>query len=77
MDAPVVSWRERATALRIDGRLLIDGERRDSVAGDVFNCVSPIDGRVLGTVARGRAADVDAAVRSARAAFDDARWATA
>ena len=30
---------------------------------------------MLGTVARARAADVDAAVRSARAAFDDARWA--
>jgi acyl-CoA reductase-like NAD-dependent aldehyde dehydrogenase len=75
MDTPVVSWRERASALRIDGRLVIDGERRDSAAGEVFDCVSPIDARVLGTVARGRAADVDAAVRSARAAFDDARWA--
>jgi acyl-CoA reductase-like NAD-dependent aldehyde dehydrogenase len=75
MDAPVVSWRERAAALRIDGRLVIDGERRHSAAGEVFDCVSPIDARVLGTVARGRAADVDAAVRSARDAFDDARWA--
>jgi gamma-glutamyl-gamma-aminobutyraldehyde dehydrogenase len=34
-----------------------------------------IDGRPLGEVARGRMADVDAAVRSARAAFADGRWA--
>ena len=33
------------------------------------------DGRNLGPVARGRGADIDLAVASARAAFDDGRWA--
>jgi gamma-glutamyl-gamma-aminobutyraldehyde dehydrogenase len=69
------AWRERAAALKIDGRMLIDGERRDAADGESFECRSPIDGRLLGAVARGRSADVDAAVASARAAFEARRWA--
>ena len=34
-----------------------------------------IDGRLLGAVARGRQADIDAAVAAARTAFDAGRWA--
>ncbi|MED5622050.1 aldehyde dehydrogenase [Ideonella sp. BN130291] len=70
-----INWHERASALRFDGRALIDGERRDAHSGETFDCKSPIDGRVLTPVARGREADVDAAVKAARAAFDDQRWA--
>ena len=69
------NWTERAAALRIDGRCVIDGQRRDAASGETFACVSPINGRVLGQVARGAQADIDAAVASARSAFDDARWA--
>ncbi len=72
---PTPSWHERAAGLRIDGRAVIDGERRDAVSGETFACLSPIDGRNLGPVARGAQADIDAAVASARAAFDDGRWA--
>ena len=74
MGAPAVDWQARAAALAIDGRALIDGQRRDATSGETFDCISPIDGRVLGMVARGAAADIDAAVKSARAAFDDRRW---
>jgi acyl-CoA reductase-like NAD-dependent aldehyde dehydrogenase len=42
--------------------------------GQCFDSVSPVDGRVLAQVARCAQADVDAAVHSARAAFDDKRW---
>ena len=69
------SWAERATSLRPDGRMLIEGERRATQSGETFAKHSPIDARLLGPVARGAAADVDAAVRSARAAFEDGRWA--
>jgi gamma-glutamyl-gamma-aminobutyraldehyde dehydrogenase len=75
MNAPALSWRERAASLRIDGRMVIDGERRSTQSGETFDGQSPIDGRSLGAVGRGMAADIDAAVRSARAAFDDSRWA--
>ncbi len=73
MDTP--NWHQRAAVLRIDGRCFIDGQRRAATSGATFDCVSPIDGRVLGAVARGAAADVDAAVTGARTAFDDGRWA--
>ena len=69
------NWAERATALKIDGRMLVDGVRRDTQTGETFAKHSPIDARLLGPIARGLAADVDTAVRSARAAFEDGRWA--
>jgi acyl-CoA reductase-like NAD-dependent aldehyde dehydrogenase len=74
MTQATVSWRERAASLRLDGRIVIDGERRAAASGDTFDRISPIDGRVITTAARGAAADIDAAVASARAAFDDKRW---
>ncbi len=70
-----INWHERARALHIDGRCLIDGERRDAVSTQTFVKHSPIDGRLLGAVARGQVADIEAAVAAARAAFEDARWA--
>jgi acyl-CoA reductase-like NAD-dependent aldehyde dehydrogenase len=70
-----IDWRARATTLPFDGRAFIDGERAPARSGETFDCVSPIDGRVLTPVARGRAEDVDAAVAAARRAFDDGRWA--
>ncbi len=58
-----------------DGRALIAGQRRTAQDGRTFDCISPVDGRVLGQVARCGAADIDAAVVAARAAFEDQRWA--
>ena len=70
-----IDWHAAAAALRIDGRMFVGGERRDTVEGETFDKHSPIDGRRLGPVARGRAPDVDVAVVAARAAFADGRWA--
>ena len=72
MNAP--DWAARAAALQPDGRALIGGERVDAADGARFDKHSPIDGRLLAGIARGRAADIDAAVAAARAAFDDRRW---
>ena len=68
------SWHERAAKLAIDGRAFIDGLRVDARSGTRFDCLSPIDGRKLAEVARCDAADADAAVASARRAFEDGRW---
>ena len=75
MNAPKPDWHVAAAAMRADGRMFIGGKRLHAQAGETFDSLSPIDGRNLGPVARGRAADIDAAVASARAAFDDGRWA--
>ncbi len=68
-------WPARAAQVRIDGRLLIDGQRQHAADGRSFDKRSPIDNRPLGPVARGQSADVERAVMAARAAFDDGRWA--
>ncbi|WP_426175106.1 aldehyde dehydrogenase [Massilia sp. TWR1-2-2] len=68
-------WHQRAAALDIDGRAFINGQRVGAVSEQTFDKHSPIDGRLLTKVARGDAADIDAAVVAARAAFDDRRWA--
>jgi acyl-CoA reductase-like NAD-dependent aldehyde dehydrogenase len=70
-----IDWRERAAAARFDGRALIGGKRVAARDEQTFDRISPVDGRVFAQAARGRAADVDAAVASARAAFADRRWA--
>jgi len=75
MSTTAPDWTARAAALHIDGRIVIDGQRRHAASGETFSSISPINGRVLGAVARGAQADVDAAVASARAAFEDGRWA--
>ncbi|RQH05308.1 aldehyde dehydrogenase [Paraburkholderia dinghuensis] len=68
-------WQDKAATLSIEGRAFIDGAYRDAYSGRTFDCVSPIDGRVLTGVADCGAADVDAAVAAARRAFDAQVWA--
>ncbi|KNZ33824.1 MAG: aldehyde dehydrogenase [Methylibium sp. NZG] len=75
MSSPTIDWHASAAALQPDGRMFIAGQRQASASRETFACVSPIDGRTIAQVARGQAADIDAAVASARAAFDDGRWA--
>ena len=67
-------WHARAAALKLDGRLLVDGQRVASQDGQTFAKHSPLDGHLLGSVARGQPVDVDAAVQAARRAFADRRW---
>lgn len=46
----------------------------DSASGETFECISPVDGRILTEVASCGAEDVDAAVRSARRSFAKGQW---
>jgi gamma-glutamyl-gamma-aminobutyraldehyde dehydrogenase/4-guanidinobutyraldehyde dehydrogenase/NAD-dependent aldehyde dehydrogenase len=68
-------WHQRALVQQIDGRAFINGERVWARSGQEFDNHSPIDGRLLGPVARCDGNDVDRAVAAARTAFDDSRWA--
>ncbi|MGQ0662356.1 MAG: aldehyde dehydrogenase family protein [Pseudomonadota bacterium] len=51
-------------------RLLIDGAWRAAQGGETIAVLNPSDGEEFARIARGRAADIDAAVRAARAARD-------
>ena len=75
MKTQAIDWHARAKDLRPDGRAFIGGRRMAAASGESFESRSPLDGRLLGSVARGRAADIDAAAVAARSAFDDGRWA--
>ncbi|KSW25768.1 MULTISPECIES: aldehyde dehydrogenase [unclassified Pseudomonas] len=67
-------WEARASQLRIEGRAFIDGQYRDAADGATFDCLSPVDGRLLAKVASCDAADAERAVQSARAAFEAGTW---
>jgi 4-(gamma-glutamylamino)butanal dehydrogenase len=55
-------------------KAFIDGRFRDAASGETFPTENPATGKPLAAIAAGDAADVDAAVRAARRAFDDGRW---
>src|SRR5437868_4754740 len=66
-----------AAARQLDRTLfghVIDGEVVPSLGGGTMPVVDPATGEPVATAAAGSAADVERAVRSARAAFDDGRW---
>jgi len=57
-------------------RLLIDGQLRPARSGKVFETINPATEEVLGVVADADDVDLDAAIGSARRAFDETDWST-
>ncbi len=76
LDRPVTreGWSARAAALKIEGRAFIGGAYVAALDGATFAKISPIDGKAFADVADCGAADVDRAVRAARAAFESGVW---
>ncbi|CAG7612021.1 aldehyde dehydrogenase family protein [Leucobacter soli] len=54
--------------------LLIDGTWRPAASGGTIAVRAPATGELLAEIAAGEAADIDAAVRAARAQFDGGDW---
>ncbi|WP_404819076.1 aldehyde dehydrogenase [Xinfangfangia pollutisoli] len=67
-------WHDAAAAHRFTGKSLIGGKLVDAQSGQTFRTINPATGKVLTEVAALDVADVDAAVRSARAAFESGDW---
>ncbi len=65
-----------AVAPRLDLPMLIDGRPVHAGERATIEVHSPATGELVGRVPDGTAADVDAAVRAARAAMRDGRWAS-
>jgi acyl-CoA reductase-like NAD-dependent aldehyde dehydrogenase len=72
---PPVDWHARAAPLKPRSGIFIGGSFRAAASGATFDCISPVDGRLLAKVAAGDAPDVDAAVASGRTAFERGAWA--
>jgi 4-guanidinobutyraldehyde dehydrogenase/NAD-dependent aldehyde dehydrogenase len=69
-----VDWPALAKALVPRTDAFIDGKYVPAVSGATFDCVNPANGQVIAKVASCDAPDVDAAVASARKAFDGGAW---
>ncbi|RMM76883.1 Aldehyde dehydrogenase [Pseudomonas coronafaciens pv. striafaciens] len=67
-------WEQRAQNLKIEGRAFIQGEYTAAASGETFDCISPVDGRLLAKVASCDADDAQRAVDSARSAFESGVW---
>ena len=72
--APMIDWAARAAALTLPTDLFIDGKSVAARDGARFALINPATGAQIADMACGSAADIDDAVASARAAFDDGRW---
>ena len=68
------TWEKLAASFTPEGRAFIGGRSVAAADGRVFEDISPIDGRAICQVARCGAADVQAAVASARKSFEDGPW---
>jgi acyl-CoA reductase-like NAD-dependent aldehyde dehydrogenase len=67
-------YRAMIPGLVYRNQAFINGRHVPAASGKTFDCVSPIDGRVLTQVAACDAEDVNRAVAAARAAFEKGSW---
>ena len=79
MNAPRTfdSWQALAAGLQIRTQAFIDGRYVDAAGGRTFDCVSPVDGRLLGRIAECEAEDIERAVAAARRSFESGAWSNA
>ncbi len=71
------TWQALADGLQLRTQAFIDGKYVDAASGRTFDCISPIDGRVLGQVAACAAEDIERAVIASRRSFDTGAWSEA
>ncbi|ANJ58482.1 aldehyde dehydrogenase [Pseudomonas silesiensis] len=74
MPLSLAVWEQRAKSMSIETRAFINGQYTAAVSGETFNCISPIDGRLLGKVVSCDLADAELAVGNARATFESGVW---
>src|SRR5687768_16463900 len=70
-----IDWRNEAERITIRDQAFIGGKFVDSKSGETFDCITPVDGRLLARVAACGPGDVDDAVRASRTAFESGVWA--
>jgi aldehyde dehydrogenase (NAD+) len=71
--APAKSRKSKAPKVK-DQQMLIGGRWIDAVSGKTFSTINPATGETICEVAEGDKADIDAAVKAARKAFESGPW---
>jgi len=74
MGIDVVDWPALARTVAVPWGLFLDGESREAATAARRPVISPRDGIAVGDIAWAGEADADAAVTSARRAFDNGPW---
>jgi acyl-CoA reductase-like NAD-dependent aldehyde dehydrogenase len=72
--ASLAEWQAQATGLRFETGLVIDGRCGPAADGRTLAVINPANGALFANAACGSATDIDRAVASAKAAWDDGRW---
>jgi len=70
-------WQARAGGLKLPAYGIVEGEKRNARSGLSFPCTNPATREKLADVAAFQEEDVDAAVHSARSAFESWSWSGA
>ena len=65
-----IDWKAEAKKIVFRDKAFIGGVFVGSLSGKTFDCISPVDGRLLARIAACGPEDIDVAVRAARAAFE-------
>lgn len=77
---PLIAARDKAGVIAALGDIFkpsqgfVDGQWMAAKSGKTFDNIAPRDGTLINRIAAFGAGDVDRAVRSGRAAFEDGRW---
>lgn len=71
----MTDYRAKSLDLSFRNKAFINGRHVDAASGLTFDCISPLDGKVLTKVAACDAEDVNRAVTAARAVFEKGTWA--
>ncbi len=74
LSAPPRTLSSAVAGLDLRTQTFINGAYVDAVSGATLDCISPITGESIAQVAACDQADVDIAVRGARAAFESGSW---
>src|SRR5262245_46054685 len=69
-----ISGNGRATSGQKPRRMLIDGQWVEAESGETFPTYNPATGEIICEVSAGDKADIDRAVKAARAAFESGGW---
>ncbi len=70
-------WTQLAAEIKPRTEIFINGDFRAATSGATFDSVNPATGDLIAPVSSADSADVDAAVASARAAFEAGSWSRA
>jgi len=68
------SAREPIASVKLAAEMVIGGRGVAALSGETFPTLNPATGRTLAQIPKGDGADVDAAVKAARKAFDEGPW---